>query len=30
MIKMAYESNSGLAGELTDDDRVLVQIAYGY
>jgi len=30
MIKLAYESNSGLAGELTDDDRVLVQVAYGY
>ena len=30
MVKFAYESNSGLAGELTDDDRVLVQIAYGY
>jgi hypothetical protein len=30
MLKFAYESNSGLAGETTDDDRWLVQIAYGY
>jgi Gram-negative porin len=30
MIKVAYESNSGLAGEATDDDRLLFQIAYGY
>jgi len=30
MLKFAYESNDGLAGEVTDDDRVLVQIAYGY
>jgi Gram-negative porin len=30
MIKLAYESNTGLAGEITDDDRLLVQFAYGY
>jgi len=30
MIKLAYESNSGLANELADDDRILVQVAYGY
>ncbi len=30
MLKFAFESNDGLAGEATDDDRVLVQIAYGY
>lgn len=30
MLKFAYESNTGLAGESTDDDRWLVQIAYGY
>lgn len=30
MLKFAYESNDGLAGEATDDDRLLVQIAYGY
>ena len=30
MLKLAYESNSGLAGETTDDDRLLFQIAYGY
>jgi hypothetical protein len=30
MLKFAYESNDGLAGEVTDDDRLLVQIAYGY
>ena len=30
MIKFAFESNDGLAGEATDDDRFLVQIAYGY
>jgi len=30
MVKLAYESNSGLADETTDDDRLLLQIAYGY
>jgi len=30
MIKFGYESNSGLAGAPTDDDRWIVQIAYGY
>jgi len=30
MIKLGYESNTGLAGEITDDDRWLVQFAYGY
>lgn len=30
MIKFAYEFNDGLAGELTDNDRFLIQLAYGY
>jgi len=30
MVKVAFESNSGLADEITDDDRVLLQLAYGY
>ena len=30
LIKLAYESNTGLAGETTDDDRWLIQVAYGY
>ena len=30
LIKVGYESNTGLDGEITDDDRWLVQIAYGY
>lgn len=30
LIKVGYEMNDGLAGELTDDDRWLVQVAYGY
>jgi len=30
LIKAAYESNSGLSGEITDDDRWLLQVAYGY
>ncbi len=30
MVKLGYESNTGLAGEVTDDDRWQVQIAYGY
>ena len=30
MLKLAFESNTGLAGEITDDDRWLLQLAYGY
>ena len=30
MVKLGYEFNEGLAGEVTDDDRWLLQIAYGY
>jgi len=30
IIKVGFESNSGLAGEVTDDDRWIVQFAYGY
>ncbi len=30
MVKLGYEANSGLAGEVTDDDRWVAQIAYGY
>lgn len=30
MVKLGFESNTGLSGEATDDDRWLVQIAYGY
>lgn len=30
MIKFGYESNKGEAGEITDDDRWVAQIAYGY
>lgn len=30
LIKASYESNKGLAGEMTDDDRWLLQVAYGY
>ena len=30
MVKFGYEANSGETGEVTDDDRLLVQIAYGY
>lgn len=30
LVKVGYESNSGLEGEITDDDRWLLQIAYGY
>ncbi len=30
MIKFGYESNTGEAGETTDDDRWIAQIAYGY
>ena len=30
MIKFAYEFNHGLAGEPTDEDRLLIQMAYGF
>jgi len=30
MVKLGYEFNDGLIGEATDDDRWLLQIAYGY
>ena len=30
IVKLGYESNDGLTGEVTDDDRWIVQIAYGY
>ncbi len=30
MLKFAYESNKGEPGEITDADRWIVQIAYGY
>ena len=30
MLKFGYESNTGEPGELTDADRWLIQIAYGY
>lgn len=30
MVKFGYEVNDGLAGEITDDDRWIAQIAYGY
>lgn len=30
LVKFGYESNSGLDGEITDDDRWLLQLAYGY
>jgi hypothetical protein len=30
MIKFGYESNTGEPGELTDADRWIIQIAYGY
>ena len=30
MLKFAYESNTGEAGEITDADRWIIQIAYGY
>ncbi len=30
MLKFGYESNDGEAGEITDSDRWIVQIAYGY
>lgn len=30
MLKLGYESNKGEPGELTDADRWIIQIAYGY
>jgi hypothetical protein len=30
IVKFGYESNKGEAGEITDDDRWIAQIAYGY
>lgn len=30
MVKFGYESNKGEPGEVTDDDRWIAQIAYGY
>jgi len=30
MLKFGYESNTGEPGEVTDADRWLIQIAYGY
>ena len=30
IIKLGYEFNDGLTGETTDNDRWLVQVAYGY
>ncbi len=30
VIKLAYEYNDGLNGELTNKDRIMFQIAYGY
>lgn len=30
LLKIGYEFNDGLAGEVTDDDRWIVQMAYGY
>ncbi len=30
MLKFAYESNKGEPGEITDADRWIIQIAYGY
>ncbi|NIO42910.1 MAG: hypothetical protein GTO41_23785 [Burkholderiales bacterium] len=30
MVKFGYESNKGEPGEITDDDRWVAQIAYGY
>ncbi len=28
--KITYEMNDGLAGERTDDNRILLQLAYGF
>lgn len=30
LVKFGYEFNDGLTGEVTDDDRWIAQIAYGY
>ncbi len=30
LVKFGYEINDGLAGEITDDDQWIAQIAYGY
>lgn len=30
MVKFAYEFNKGLRGEPTDEDRLLIQLAYGF
>ena len=30
ILKLGYEFNDGLAGEETDEDRWLLQVAYGY
>lgn len=30
LVKIGYEINDGLAGEISDDDRWIAQIAYGY
>ena len=30
MVKAGYEINDGLSGEATDEDRWIMQIAYGY
>lgn len=30
IFKVAYESNDGLAGEATDEDQFVLQVAYGY
>jgi hypothetical protein len=30
LIKVGYELNDGLGGEVTDADRWLIQVAYGY
>jgi hypothetical protein len=30
MLKFGYESNKGEPGEVTDADRWIIQIAYGY
>lgn len=30
LVKFGYEVNDGLVGEMTDDDRWIAQIAYGY
>ncbi len=30
LVKFGYEANDGLSGEITDDDRWIAQIAFGY